>query len=136
MPYKDSNAQGIHGPGQGGRASPAIWTAISRFLLQWMRDIAVRPPTPTGVIRICRRYHPLVHNDGHRQQCRTGNRTDINASNARHGTTLGAIAASHQRKIGIVKVLLLSHYMVVRSRRHSNLTFSQSALLHDNITGQ
>jgi hypothetical protein len=41
MPYKDSNAHGIHGPGQGGRASPAIWTAISCFLLQCMRENSV-----------------------------------------------------------------------------------------------
>jgi Reverse transcriptase (RNA-dependent DNA polymerase) len=38
MPYKSTPSHGIHGPGQGGRASPAIWTAISCFLLQCMRE--------------------------------------------------------------------------------------------------
>jgi hypothetical protein len=41
MPYKETNAHGIHGPGQGGRASPAIWTAISCILLQCMRENSV-----------------------------------------------------------------------------------------------
>jgi hypothetical protein len=41
LPYENSNTQDIHGPGQGGRASPAIWTAISCFLLQCMRENSV-----------------------------------------------------------------------------------------------
>jgi Reverse transcriptase (RNA-dependent DNA polymerase) len=37
MPYKETKAHGIHGPGQGGRASPAI----SCILLQCMRENSV-----------------------------------------------------------------------------------------------
>lgn len=36
--YKDGAEIGIHGPGQGGRASPAIWTIISCYLLEIMRE--------------------------------------------------------------------------------------------------
>jgi hypothetical protein len=38
VPYQVSESHGVHGPGQGGRASPAIWTIISCFLLQCMRE--------------------------------------------------------------------------------------------------
>lgn len=38
LPYYSTDEYNIHGPGQGGRASPAIWTAISCFLLQCMRE--------------------------------------------------------------------------------------------------
>jgi hypothetical protein len=38
IPYQNTAEQGVHGPGQGGRASPAIWTIISCFLPQCMRE--------------------------------------------------------------------------------------------------
>jgi hypothetical protein len=41
LPYRSTSSHGIHGPGQGGRASPAIWTAISCRLLQCMRENSI-----------------------------------------------------------------------------------------------
>jgi Reverse transcriptase (RNA-dependent DNA polymerase) len=39
--YESSWERSMHGPGQGGRASPAIWVAVSSLLMQCMEDKAI-----------------------------------------------------------------------------------------------
>jgi hypothetical protein len=39
--YQSSKTYGIHGPGQGGRASPSVWTVISCLILSCMKEKAI-----------------------------------------------------------------------------------------------
>jgi hypothetical protein len=64
--------------------------------------VAAGPSTTTGIFWLCRRYHPLVYNDGQSKQPGRVHRTDVNASYARDGATVGTVTESHWRKTGIV----------------------------------
>jgi hypothetical protein len=39
--YQSSPTYGIHGPGQGRRASPSVWTVISCLILSCMKEKAI-----------------------------------------------------------------------------------------------
>jgi hypothetical protein len=41
LSYQSSEQYGIHGPGQGGRASPSVWTVISCLILSCMKEKAI-----------------------------------------------------------------------------------------------
>jgi hypothetical protein len=41
LSYQSSDTYGIHGPGQGGRASPSVWTVISCLILSCMKEKAI-----------------------------------------------------------------------------------------------
>jgi ribonuclease HI len=54
LSYKSSPEYGIHGPGQGGRASPSVWTVISCLILSCMEEKAIgaKLMSPNGKIRV------------------------------------------------------------------------------------
>jgi hypothetical protein len=54
LSYQSSSDYGIHGPGQGGRASPSVWTVISCLILSCMKEKAIgaRLTSPNKTINV------------------------------------------------------------------------------------